>query len=197
MFDITETLEKFSENDMRKIKYISNKILEKIGGIYQMDYDDFYSIANTELYKLAKKYNEQVGATFEQYYITCLKNKFKTELTRRNRQKRIPIKNVIYIDVLIEDEKTISKNSFHNTICDDYNLEQDVCNRIDGDSSEGFYKFINSLHGKQKLVAELISKGYESQDIKHILNISTAELHNAIDSLKSFETITKLKKYIH
>ena len=43
--DIQETLELYCENEMQKLKQICNPMINKIGGISDKDYDDFYSIA--------------------------------------------------------------------------------------------------------------------------------------------------------
>lgn len=85
-FDI---LQPYCENDMRLLKRLSQSIFMKFNEpLSKADYDDFYSIANLTLWQCYNSFDSAMGVNFEGYLYSCLQKKFKTELTRRHRQKR-------------------------------------------------------------------------------------------------------------
>lgn len=83
-------LQPYCENDMQLLKRISKSIFSKFNEpLTQADYDDFYSIANLTLWQAYNSYDPDMGISFEGFLCSCLQKKFKTELTRRHRRKRI------------------------------------------------------------------------------------------------------------
>ena len=66
--DIQETLELYCENEMQKLKQICNPMINKIGGISDKDYDDFYSIALSVLSDTAVRFNPKKEVDFECFY---------------------------------------------------------------------------------------------------------------------------------
>lgn len=83
-------LQPYCENDMRRLKKMSQSIFLKFNEpLANADYDDFYSIANQTLWQAYNAYDSDMGVSFEGFLRSCLEKKFKTELTHRHRQKRI------------------------------------------------------------------------------------------------------------
>ena len=75
----------YSDN-AKKLHKTVDKILLKFGGLSNKDMDDFYSLANEVFVDVMKRYDG--SQTFEGFLYSCLSNKIKTEITKRNREKR-------------------------------------------------------------------------------------------------------------
>ena len=102
-FDI---LQPYCENDMRLLKKLSQSIFMRFNEpLTRADYDDFYSIANLTLWQCYNTYNSTVGVNFEGYLYSCLQKKFKTELTRRHRQKRVLDQFNVALDITNNEEE--------------------------------------------------------------------------------------------
>lgn len=65
-----------------------NPMLNKIGGLYGMDIDDFYSIALGVLTDSVFRYDENNKCSFDCFLASNIKRKFKTEIRDRNRLKK-------------------------------------------------------------------------------------------------------------
>ena len=91
-----EILNSYYENEAKKLHDLVDKILKKLQFV-DIDNDDFYSLANEIFVDVLKRYDG--NRDFDGFLYSCLMNKFKTEMTRRNRQKR-----KIIIEVKDEDE---------------------------------------------------------------------------------------------
>ena len=72
------------------------------------DYDDFYSIANITLWQAYNSYDPETGVKFEGFLHSCLKKKFKSELIRRHRQRRVINLFAVSLDSVNEDEEECS-----------------------------------------------------------------------------------------
>ncbi len=79
-------LNDYYTNNARKLHSVVNKILIRFGGLSEKDTDDFYSLANEVFLEAIKRYDGE--KSFDGFLYSCLSNKIKTEMTRRNRYKR-------------------------------------------------------------------------------------------------------------
>ena len=79
---------KVKANGETKLQTTVKNYIKKFGGIYQKDYDDFYSVANECVEKAIRMFDENSKHDFDTYIKSCLIKKIKTEMTKRNRQKR-------------------------------------------------------------------------------------------------------------
>lgn len=160
-------LEKYSDiNTLKKFVY---PIMRKIGGITQADHDDFYSIANYNLFVCCCNYDSDKGVGFEQYFGSCLKKKFKTELTKRNAKRRICCKNVVPID----DE--YMRCDIDNVYSYD-NIEAYYMNLLD----EKYVKMLNNLSELSSIILKMIISGYARKEIQEILIISDKDYNLCI-----------------
>lgn len=82
-----EILQFYYENNAKKLRSLVDQILVKLGSAADKDSSDFYSIANEVFTDVVKQYDGK--RSFAGFLYSCLCNKFKTELTARNRQKRL------------------------------------------------------------------------------------------------------------
>ena len=88
-----------------KLHQLVNKILSGYGGIAQKDYDDFYSLANEVFASILARYDGT--GSFNSYLCSCLKNKIKTELTKRNRIKRRADRMAESLETPVGDGQTL------------------------------------------------------------------------------------------
>ena len=76
-------LDGYYKDNAQKLRAIVDKLLRDFGGISQKDYDDFYSLANAVFAGALKQYD--AARDFDGFLYSCLSNRIKTEITRRNR----------------------------------------------------------------------------------------------------------------
>ena len=77
-------LNAYYANNARKLHMVVDKILLKFGGLSDMDKEDFYSIANEVFADAMRRYDN--GQSFDGFLYSCLSNRIKSEMTRRNRE---------------------------------------------------------------------------------------------------------------
>lgn len=184
---INELINKYCGNDMKLLKKICYPIMIKFGGLSESDYDDFYSIANITVWKAADVYDETDGTSFETFLIGCLIKKFKTEMTRRNTQKRKSESVPVSIEMVITPD---SDKTFADVIDSGF----DIYKEIDGlNQSEGLMKFMSGLSKKQKRMADLICDGYRKEDILRILSIDERRYNICLENMKTFDNYILLK----
>lgn len=177
---IEEILELYSKNEMRKLKQICYPMLIKIGGISECDYDDFYSIANRTLWLAAKSFDESKHDNFEIFLKGCIARKFKTELTDRNRKRRIKSSHIDSLDRPMSEDSNVL---FGEILDSGFSIE----NEIEDFRNDNVDRYLDSLSPKQRKIAELIVSGYTVPDIKVMLNIDDARMSLCLDKMRSFE----------
>ena len=175
-------------NGMKELKRICNPIIIKIGGISDLDYDDFYSIANRTVWETTKIFDESQHDNFEVFLRGCLERKFKTEMTRRNRNRRIPSTSIDRLDAPIGDE---SGHTLGDLIDSGFEIDNQIDILLEDDN---LVDYINSLTPKQKKIAQLVIEGYELCEIKRILNMSDDKFNSCINRMKTFDKRILLKK---
>lgn len=98
-----EILTLYYKNDAKKLHGIVDKILLQFGGLSDKDVDDFYSLANEVFADAIRRYDGD--QSFDGFLYSCLTNKIKTEITRRNRYKRRADRLSVPIDMPVGDEE--------------------------------------------------------------------------------------------
>ena len=96
--NVQEKLQEYYRHDGRKMKNFVDKILTTYDSISQKDYDDFYSVANETVAKAILGYDDT--RNFDTYIYSCIANKIKTEMIRRNRFKRMADRTSVSIDIV-------------------------------------------------------------------------------------------------
>lgn len=172
----------YCENDSSKLRQISDSIIIKhFGWLPQKDYDDFYSIAGSVLWDCCENYDDSKGAQFETYLINCLVKRFKTRVTYMNRQRRGNGVQNVSLNALIED----GDSCLIDLIASDDDIEVDAY-------SEKMLTYLSRLSKLQKQVLFALSEGYSPDEIKSRLKISSKELTNACDGLRSYRNVSLL-----
>lgn len=171
----------YSANNMAKLKQLAYSIFSKFGGIENYQHDDFYSIANIELWKAVEKYDVAKCDNFNNYLKSNLERKYKTYLRDMNRDKRC--RKHIDKDGKVVYEKEVRLDA---TINDSEKDSSDLIGRVDtklesilnGNISDDLARYLNKLNKKQKRLLIMIADGYKEKEIKKILGI-TADTYNA------------------
>lgn len=180
-------LKKYYENNAENLRKIVDKILFKFGGITQKDFDDFYSLANEVFVDVLRRYDGKQG--FEAFLYSCLANKVKTEITRRNRKKRIADRKSISISMPIGD----SENSTIGEILQsDFNVENEIEKSIGLESDIKVEKYLASLSEVQRKILNLKMKSISKQEIVEQLNITEKIYNSNFAELKSYDKTRKL-----
>ena len=167
-----EILEKYCNNEMAKLKKMCNPMLNKIGGLYGMDIDDFYSVF---------RYDENNKCSFDCFLASNIKRKFKTEIRDRNRLKKIPQKNIESMNALIgEDGMEISE-----MIPSDFDTFEIAAQSMMGGTK--IQRYLNQLSHMQRKIVALLSEGYKPMEIREYLHMSAKEYSNNIKAIQSYE----------
>lgn len=185
---INAILEDYCGNEMKKLKAICYPMLIKIGGISQMDYDDFYDIAMGVLQDSISKYEETRNCQFKTFLTRNIDRKFKTEIRDRNRKKRIPAKKIESLSVLVgEDgleliEKIPSNFDVH---------EEAFGNDFKGTRVE---KYLKQLSSNQRKIVLFLYRKYKPIEIKKALHMSDKEYQSNLATIQAYENVRILMK---
>lgn len=172
----------YCDNQMRQLKLLSDGVLKRLGRDGENDKDEYYSIANMELFKAVETYDPDNiwGATFKTFLSTNLLNKFRTEMTSRTRKKRFNGVPLVYLDEKVSglDEITIK-----DTLSSDIDIE----NQIIGGISDEVEKYLNSLSPKQRQLAEYVMDGYSIGEAALLMNLSKPKVDNMLKLMRRYE----------
>lgn len=181
-------LQPYCENDMQLLKRISKSIFSKFNEpLTQADYDDFYSIANLTLWQAYNSYNPDMGISFEGFLCSCLQKKFKTELTRRHRRKRILNQLAVSLDGINENAEECSLLDFLSSDFDTF--EEAAKRQENGQYRDKVQQYISRLSNEQANILNLLMDGYKVNEICRILEISEKRYADNMQAVRSYENI--------
>lgn len=173
----------YFKNDGKVLYSLIDKILFKLK--FDVEKSDFYSLGSEIFLDALCRYDETQD--FNGFLYSCLMNKFKTEMTRRNRQKRQCDNNSISIDTPIGDDDgnftigdTISSNS---TIEKEFFEEREEC------YSKEMCRYLGRLSDLQKEVLRLISIGFMPSEILEELHINQKMYEDCYKAIHSYRNI--------
>lgn len=188
--DLTEQqLERISyycENNMVKLRMIAYPIFIKYGGITPKDYDDFYSEANKTVLSAVRIFDNSKGDDFEKFLKGCLSRKFKTLMTRRNRNKRIADRTCVSLDTPIGDE---NGSTLADMLPSGFDIEEELAEEIGISSDSKMEKYLDKLSKKQRQVAVYLADGYKPSEIRELLHITEREFSDCMMAIRSYKNI--------
>lgn len=185
---INDVCNLYCGNEMRKLVQMCYPIMIKIGGISECDYDDFYSIANAVVWTAAKSFDEEQNDNFDAFLRNCIERKFRTEMTRRNRDRRVPTSMTDRLDKPMSNDSTVT---FGETLKSNFNLDEEIDCLMEEDSVLNYFK---RLSPKQKEIATLAMDGYELHEIKEILGIPDKRFAYLLADMRTFDKRMTLKR---
>lgn len=181
-----EMTELYYENNAQKLHNLVDKILFKLK-FTNVDKEDFYSIANEVFVDVIRRYDKKQD--FNGFLYSCLTNKFKTEMTRRNRQKRQGDSNSVSMDSPIGDDEY---STLGDMIADKNTIEKEFFEEKEEGYSKKMCQYLGKLSNLQKEVLRLISIGYMPNEIVNELHINQKmydDCYNAIHSYRNVEVL--------
>lgn len=182
-----QILMEYYENNARKLHRMVDKILLKFGGLSDKDMDDFYSLANEVFLDAMRRYKD--GQSFDVFLYSCLSNKIRTEMTRRNREKRKADRESISIDTPIEDDEY---TTIGDTIADSFTIEKELFEKSEEGYSRRMRLYLSRLSELQRAVLRLSIAGYHPNEIKEELQISGKQYADCYAAIQSYRNVSIL-----
>lgn len=184
-------LQPYCENNMQRLKKMSRSIFMKFNEpLTKADYDDFYSIANMTLWQAYNAYNPDMGVSFDGFLNTCLQKKFKTELTHRHRQKRVLNQLATSLDAMIANEEKSKLLDFIPSEFDTF--EETIKSQEKEQYQDKVQQYISRLSNQQVNILNLLMDGYKPNEIRKILDISSKEYTENLQTMRIYENIKTL-----
>ena len=178
-----QIINEYYQDNAKKLRGIVDKILFKLK-FHDVDNEDFYSLANEIFVDVLKRYD--ASKDFNGFLYSCLVNKFKTEMTRRNRYKRQTDKMALSWEEKVgNDDKNVTIGEL---IADKNTVESDFFEEREETYSKKMSTYLGKLSNLQKEVLRLISIGFMPNEILKELHINQKmyeDCYNAIHSYRN------------
>lgn len=174
-------------DNAKKLHKVVDRILQKFGGLSDKDVDDFYSLANEVFVDVMKRYD--YTQSFDGFLYSCLLNKIKTEITRRNREKRKADRMSISIDTPVGDEEN---STIGDMIADKFTIEKQLFEENEEGYSRRMLLYLDRLSNLQKEVLKLNIVGYLPNEIREELHISEKQYADCYAAIHSYRNVSVL-----
>ncbi len=178
--------EEYYKNEQKKIRKLVDNILFKLK-YKDIDPADFYSLANEIFIDVLIRYDGKQN--FEGFLYSCLLNKFKTEMTRRNRKKRQADKMAISIDTPIGDNEN---STIGDVIADKSTIEKELFEKGEEGYSKKMLLYLSRLSVIQKEMLRLTIAGYLPGEIKEELHITEKQYCDNYAAIHSYRNVSVL-----
>lgn len=118
---------------------------------------------------------------------SCLLNKIKTEITKRNREKRKADRMCISLDAVNDEEEKCSLIDF---IASDFDTFDEVIKRQGNKQyQDKIQSYISRLSNRQINILNYLVDGYKPIEIQRIFCISSTEYSDDLKIMRSYENI--------
>ena len=176
----------YFKNDGKVLYGLIDKVLFKLK--FDVEKSDFYSLGSEIFLDALCRYDEIQD--FNGFLYSCLINKFRTEMTRRNRQKRQCDNNSISIDTPIGDDD--GNFTIGDTIASKYTIEKEFFEEREESYSKEMCRYLDRLSDLQKEVLRLISIGFMPSEILEELHINKKIYEDCYQAIHSYRNISLL-----
>lgn len=180
-----QIINSYYKNEARKLHSLVDKILFKLK--FDVDKEDFYSLANEVFVEALGRYDGKQD--FDGFLYSCLTNKFKTEMTRRNRHKRQAEKMAISIDTPIEDEEDCT---IGDMIAGKFTIENELFETREDGYSKRMLLYLSKLSVVQKEMLRLTIAGYLPSEIREELHITEKQYCDNFEAIHSYRNVSVL-----
>lgn len=182
-----QILSRYYADNAGKLRGMVDKILARFGGLADKDRDDFYSLANEVFVDVMKKYDN--AQSFECFLYSCLSNRMKTEMTRRNREKRRAERMTVSLDMPVgENEET----TVGDMLVGNFDMEREILEKDEEMYSRRMLLYLGKLSGLQKEVLRLKTEGYSPDEIRNRLRISRKQYADCKAAIHAYRNISIL-----
>lgn len=178
-----QILNSYYADNARKLHRKVDKILAGFGGLSDKDRDDFYSLANETFVDAMGRYDG--SQPFDGFLHVCLANKIKSEITKRNREKRKADRMAVSLDAPVNDEDGCTVAEL---IAGSYDLEAEIFERADAMAYK-LEKYLEMLSKRQRMVLNMLAYCYQAAEIQTMLHMTQREYADALDGIRSYEKI--------
>lgn len=182
-----EILNRYYADNAKKLHMVVDKILLRFGGLADKDTDDFYSLANEVFADALKRYDNL--QSFDGFLYSCLLNKIKTEITKRNREKRKADRMSVSMDAPLCDDED---STLGDMIAGSFDVEKEIFKRNEEEYSKKMLLYLSRLSSLQKEVLRLATTGYVPKEIKEELHISEKQYTDCNAAIHSYRNISVL-----
>ena len=176
----------YFKNDGKVLYSLIDKVLFKLK--FDVEKSDFYSLGSEIFLDALCRYDETQD--FNGFLYSCLINKFRTEMTRRNRQKRQCDNNSISIDTPIGNED--GNFTIGDTIASKSTIEKEFFEEREESYSKEMCRYLGRLSNLQKEVLRLISIGFMPSEILEELHINQKIYEDCYQAIHSYRNISVL-----
>ena len=176
----------YFKNDGKVLYGLIDKVLFKLK--FDVEKSDFYSLGSEIFLDALCRYDETQD--FNGFLYSCLINKFRTEMTRRNRQKRQCDNNSISIDTPIGNED--GNFTIGDTIASKSTIEKEFFEEREECYSKEMCRYLGRLSELQKEVLRLISIGFMPSEILEELHINQKMYEDCYQAIHSYRNISVL-----
>lgn len=176
----------YYEDNAKKLHKMVDQILFKLR--FDVDNEDFYSLANEIFVDVIRRYDRKQD--FDGFLYSCLTNKFKTEMTRRNRKKRQADKNSISFDTPISNDE--NNLTLGDILPNKKTIEKEIFEEKEDGYSKEMCQYLARLSELQKEVLRLISIGFKPSEILEELHINQKMYEDCYNAIHSYRNISIL-----
>lgn len=175
----------YFKNDGKVLYSLIDKVLFKLK--FDVEKSDFYSLGSEIFLDALCRYDGR--QSFDKFLYFQLYNKFKTEMTKRNRQKRQCDNNSISIDTPIGDDENFT---IGDTISSKSTIEKEFFEEREECYSKEMRRYLGRLSDLQKEVLRLISIGFMPSEILEELHINQKMYEDCYKAIHSYRNISLL-----
>lgn len=179
-------LNSYYSDNAQKLHSVVDRILFHLH-FYNVDKDDFYSLANEVFVQAMRRYDGT--SSFDTFLYSCLSNKIKTEMTRRNRKKRKAEKMSVSIDTPIGEDSDLT---IGDLIQDSFDMQKEAFKNREEGYSEKMLSYLKRLSVLQKDVLRLTIAGYAPHEIRRKLHINEKQYSDCNSAIHSYKNVSVL-----
>lgn len=182
-----QILNAYYEDNAKKLHGMVDKILLKFGGWSDKDTDDFYSLANEVFVDVIRRYDH--SQPFDVFLYSCLSNRIKTEMTKRNREKRRADRMTVSIETPVSsDENT----TLGDLLIDSFDMEREIFEKREEGYSKRMRMYLDRLSNVQREILTLATDGYRPDEIRETLQISERQYADCFAAIRSYRNVSVL-----
>ena len=175
----------YYNNNAQKLHKMIDKIIFRLK--FNVDNEDFYSLGNEIFIDVINRYDGK--QQFDGFLYSCLIKKFKTEMTRRNRQKRQADKMAVSIETPIGENENITLSDI---IADKNTIEKMFFEENEDTYSVEMQKYLSRLSALQREVLRLISIGFDPNEILTELHINKKQYEDCYNAIHAYRNTSIL-----
>ena len=175
----------YYNNNAQKLHKMIDKIIFRLK--FNVDNEDFYSLGNEIFIDVINRYDGK--QQFDGFLYSCLIKKFKTEMTRRNRQKRQADKMAVSIETPIGENENITLSDI---IADKNTIEKMFFEESEDTYSVEMQKYLSRLSALQREVLRLISIGFDPNEILTELHINKKQYEDCYNAIHAYRNTSIL-----